>query len=377
MRSEPNHIFLSHCSVSPIHPSGAQAVGAFNAAQAALGPLAFEGFGEQVARFRNSFARILNTSPDNIAFTPSTAAALNQVALGYPFGWRDRILTYAHEFPSNYHPWVLAAQRSRARLDVLPNTDPAGAPVSGSPQAWSFADVERLTTKRTRLIALSHVQYTSGFAADLERLGAFCRNRGIDLVIDAAQSLGVLPIEPERYGISAIAASGWKFLLGPHGSGVFYTSPEFRKKLAICGAGAMMMKQSIDYSDLSWNPVETAQRFEPTTPPAAPYAGLAAVAETVFCSQSIAQIRSRTFDLQTVFLNAIDRGKYQPLEFASENRSAICAFRCAKRTHDIVTSARNSGLLLTERGGYLRVAPHITNSEAEMLQAAEILNSVG
>src|SRR5690606_1233177 len=125
------------------------------------------------------------------------------------------------------------------KLRLLPNRRMDGVDRGElpGPSGFSVQDLEELTNSRTRVIALSHVQFTSGFAADLEYLGACCKERSMDLVIDAAQSLGSLPIFPDEMGIAAVAASGWKWLMGPVGSGLLYTSPAFRDRIATTMAG--------------------------------------------------------------------------------------------------------------------------------------------
>ena len=98
-----------------------------------------------------------------------------------------------------------------------------------------------------------------------ERLGEFCRQRAIDLVVDCAQSLGCLPVRPEACHVAALASSGWKWLLGPWASGLLYTSPDFRRKLRPVMAGPGMMRQQLDYLDHRWNPHVDGRLFEYST----------------------------------------------------------------------------------------------------------------
>src|SRR5690606_41035523 len=119
-----------------------------------------------------------------------------------------------------------------------------------------------MVNDRTRMIVISHVQFVSGYAADLEKLGVFCNERGIELVVDGAQSLGSLPIDVEKYHISALCGSGWKWLRGPMGIAPFYTSPEMREKLALTVVGAETMVQGTNFLNHDWNPHPSASRFE-------------------------------------------------------------------------------------------------------------------
>ena len=257
--SKKEALFLSHCSVSRLHPLAHKAACEFLDAQAREGVVLYNTFNRHRTRFRRAFAELMKCQPKDIAFTVNTASALGFVSSGYPFQKGDKIISYVHEYPSNYYPWMLAAKKHELELDLIPDSDPEGNLPTDRPRGFNLADLESRIDRRTKIVALSHVQFTSGFAADLQEIGDLCRQKGVDLVIDAAQSLGSLPVYPEKWGISAVASSGWKWLLGPGGSGVFYTSEEFRDKLEFTIAGPDMMKQGFDYLDHSWTPKTDAQ----------------------------------------------------------------------------------------------------------------------
>ena len=182
-------------------------------------------------RFHRNFGQLFKTSPENISMMTNTSESLSMIANGYPLEAGDQIISYVNEYPANHYPWVMQAKRRGVELILLSDVDPVQesrpytSPIPDQfARSWSFKELESRVTDRTRIIALSHVQFTSGFAADLPRLGEFCQSKGIDLVIDAAQGLGCLPIYPEEYGISCVASAGWKWLLGPPGTGVLYLS---------------------------------------------------------------------------------------------------------------------------------------------------------
>ncbi len=128
-----------------------------------------------------------------------------------------------------------------------------------------MAELEKKVSPKTRIIALSHVQFTSGYTADLQKLGSFCKERNIDLVIDGAQSVGCLPLYPEECNVAAVAVSSWKWLMGPFGAGLLYTSAEFRKKIEVTMVGSSSMQQGLEYLDHSWNPHVDGRKFEYST----------------------------------------------------------------------------------------------------------------
>ena len=123
------------------------------------------------------------------------------IANGYPFEPGDQIISYVNEYPANHYPWVIQAQRRGVELILLSDSaieqeqrEGAGPIPDSFAKGWSFDELESKITPKTKVIALSHVQFTNGFAADLSKLGELCQSHGIDLVIDAAQGLSLIHI---------------------------------------------------------------------------------------------------------------------------------------------------------------------------------------
>lgn len=240
-----------------------------------------------------------------------------------------------------------------------------------------MSDLEQLCTDRTRVVAISHVQFASGFGADLAELGAFCKERGIDLIVDAAQSLGCLPVYPEEYGISAVAASGWKWLLGPKGAAILYTSEQLRNKLTPTMAGPGMMEQMFDYLDHSWAPFSDGRMFEYSTIPWDHIAALTMVVEDVFNRYPIEAIRDEVFRLQDLFLDHLDPDYFNVQRFDHKNRSGIIVFLPQHDPRKMAGKLTEKGVVVTERAGCLRLAPHFYLDDEEIIEAAITCNEYG
>ena len=383
-----NHVkFLAYCSVSPLNRPAAERAKKFIDRQMEIGRgMLFEYVGEDnvAVRFHRNFAKLLKTEPENISMTTNTSEAISMIANGYPFEPGDEIISYVNEYPANHYPWVLQTQRRETKLVLLEDVDPVQADrdyVSEIPakfaRSWSMEQLESKITDRTRLIALSHVQFTSGYAADLRKLGQLCKERGIDLVIDAAQGLGCLPIYPDEFGISCVASAGWKWLLGPAGTGVMYTSPEFREKVAITMSGADHMKQDTDYLNHAWDPHPCGRKFEYSTVSYALLDGLSYGLETVFLPNSMESIWSHNLSLQELALEKLDFGKYQPVVHAEGNRSGILALiPKVSDAKSINKRLESENIIITPRDGYLRFAPHLCTTEDEVCEAVDSLNQV-
>jgi selenocysteine lyase/cysteine desulfurase len=385
--SKRNIDFLGYCSVSPLNQPAADRAKYFIDRQSAVGRgMLFEYVGEEhvAHRFHRNFGQLLKTSPDNITMTTNTSEALCMIANGYPFEPGDEIISYVNEYPANHYPWVIQAQRRGVKLILLSDVEmpqsagPGSGPVPDSfARAWSFAELESRVTDRTRMIALSHVQFTSGFAADLPALGEFCQQKGIDLVIDAAQGMGCLPVYPEACGIACVATAGWKWLLGPVGTGVMYTSSEFREKIEITMAGADHMLQDTEYLDHTWNPATTGKKFEYSTVSYALLDGLSVGLEEIFLPHSMETIRDHNFGLQDLALSKLDFSKYQPVLHLPQHRSGILALIPKVSTaKQISAQLDEQKIIITPRDGYLRFAPHLCTTEDEIERAVDALNRV-
>ncbi|MBF0275548.1 MAG: aminotransferase class V-fold PLP-dependent enzyme, partial [Nitrospinae bacterium] len=228
---------------------------------------------------------------------------------------------------------------------------------------------------KTKVIAISHVQFTSGFKTDLQKLGLFCKEHNIDLIVDAAQSLGCLPLYPEEWNVSAVVSSGWKWLMGPIGTGILYTSPQLREKLNITMAGADMMKQGQDYLNHTWQPLHCGGLFEYSTVSISLLAGLDVCIREISLKYGIENVFKENQRLQKLFLDGLNNKDIRPVIFSEENRSGILALDCKKDPNMMMKELYKKGIICTSRGNYLRFAPHIYNSDEEVCRLLAFLNT--
>lgn len=372
------HVFLLACSASLLPAVALERMVAAAHDQAVSGGLVFGAYNETLDRFHRTAGQLLGTAPANVSFQRNTTEGLSLIAGGYPFRSGDEVVTYVHEYPANHYPWQNLARRG-IRLVELPNVAHSGDPdANGRPYAFSLDDLERLITPRTRVIALSSAQFTSGFAVSIEPLAEICRHHGIDLVLDAAQSLGAAPLRPDEYGIAAVAASGWKWLLGPIGSGLLYTSPALRDKLEHVVVGAETMMQGFDYLDHSWSPHTSAKRFEYATASPALVAALEASIAGIHLRYGVEAIRAEILRLQDLLISALDPALFIAPRPAPVNRSGILGVVPRQGTpEDLVQGLLARGFAASARGGYVRIAPHFFITDEEIARLAQAMNELG
>lgn len=366
-------IFLSHCGLSPLYPGSRKVMHELIDYHASQGDALFrDHYMQTLDEAHTLFGQYFNTRPENIAMVRNTTEAMSMIANGYPWEEGDELVLYEHEYPANFYPWV--NQRSKGvRIRTLRNHMPFHKIPTHLPGRWDWEELERTVNDKTRMIVMSHVQFVSGFAADLEKLGQYCADRNIDFIVDGAQSIGALPIDVEKFNIAGLSGSGWKWMRGPMGIAPFFTSPALREKMALTIVGAETMVQGTDFLNHDWNPHQSARRYEYATSSAYLVAGLNRALKEVFLVWDSQQLIDRLVHLQDHFLHHLNRSDFIPLLWAPENRSGILSL-FHPRAEDAVAYLYAKGIVVSSRGGFIRIAPHYYNSEVEMEYLAENLN---
>lgn len=166
---------------------------------------------QRVEEVRARVARFFNADASEIAFTKNTSEGLNIAANAIPLQAGDNVLLVAGDHPNNAYAWLNLRRKGVDVRFVELRGDIADA-----------ATFEPHVDDRTRVITLSHVTFHAGQRHDIATIGRLCKSRGIHLVVDAMQSVGILPIDVRGMGISVLSAGCHKGLLVPQGLGVLY-----------------------------------------------------------------------------------------------------------------------------------------------------------
>lgn len=208
---------------------------------------------ERVERVRARAAAFLGARADELAFTKNTSEGLNIAANAIDFAPGDNVLLIEGDHPNNAYAWLNLKRRGvEVRFVRLEG---------GVADAALFAPH---VDARTRAISLSHVTFHAGHRHDVADIGRLCRERGIYLVVDAMQSVGVLPVDVKAMGVSMLAAGCHKGLLVPQGLGLLYVDAALTELrpvyLATAGLARPPADLIADPDDLALR--EDAGRFE-------------------------------------------------------------------------------------------------------------------
>lgn len=178
-----------------------------------IGPGLYEGLGEDWKRVRELFAQLCKCDPSEIGLMRSTGEGMNVALAGVDWQRGDEIITTQLEHPCLFSPMALLNNRHGVVTRVV-DIGHGGGDVLGT--------IEAAITPKTRMIAISHVQWSSGAVMPLKAISAMARKRGILTVIDAAQGVGQVDLDLPDLGVDAYAMAGQKWLCGPGGTGALY-----------------------------------------------------------------------------------------------------------------------------------------------------------
>jgi isopenicillin-N epimerase len=170
-------------------------------------------------------AALLDCDADGLVYPRNTTEAMNFVANGLDWTAGDHIVTTNHEHIGGLCCWQLVAARHRLELSQV---DIGAAPTD---PAAVFNALTAAVSERTRLMSVSHVNFTTGFVMPVRELSHWCRERGIIFVVDGAHPPGMMRVSIRDMGPDFYASSPHKWLLAPQGTGLLYMRKEWRTKL--------------------------------------------------------------------------------------------------------------------------------------------------
>jgi selenocysteine lyase/cysteine desulfurase len=231
-----------------------------------------------------------------------------------------------------------------------------------------------LIDERTRVAALSFVEFASGFRNDLATIGRRCRERGVLFVVDAIQGLGALKLDVEACSIDALSADAHKFLLGPDGVALFYVSRRAMERVKPTLVGWLSVADPEDFSNLDQPYAPTARRYESGALNTAGVAGLGAAID-LFLQTGVEIIESYLIDLTDYLCERLaERGYRIVSSRRAGEKSAVVCCRHERHTADaLYRLLDDKRIITTPRLGRLRISPHFYNTREDLDQLLQAL----
>ena len=352
-------VYLNHAGVAPLCRAAANAMKRLADDVCEFGSLHYSEWEDAYDGLRDAAAKLIHAHASEIAIVKNTSEGIATVAMGLDWRPGDRVVGFREEFPANFYPW----QRLEAR---------------GVKVTWLsiYDPLDRIeeACRGARLLAISFVQYLSGYRGDLNAIGDICRRHDCFFMVDAIQGMGAFPLDVEAAHIDALAADGHKWMLGPEGCGILYVRRDRQDSIEPVEFGYTNIANYADYGSRHTDLRKDAGRYEPGTLNTIGIFGLRAALEFILAVgvDGIGSQVQETADL--IAKGAVEKG----YEILGQRTPATGAGIVAIRkpgldNRAIVTHLKENGLIAAARSEWIRLSPHFYISPDDIGRLVENL----
>lgn len=321
-----------------------------------------EAYFDNPNKIRASIAQLIGARPEEIALT--TGASTGMAAVAYGLAWKsgDEIITAKGEFPLQYTTWKPMEQREGLKVKIVAPSD----------RFITAEDLIAALSPRTRLVSVSLVRFDDGSMVDAAEIAAACHAQGALLLLDASQCCGGIPMDVTKLGADFLVCAGYKWLLGPYGTGFFWAKSEHTANMRpgpfywTAAEGANHFG-SLVFSDPKaaagarrWDAAETASYFN-----------LAAMAESL---EFVLRMKPETVAahnraLIEMMFERLPKDRCVPASpLGGERRGPYGCFcaRTPEKTVALYERLRAENIIVSLREGNLRISPHVFNTERDI-----------
>jgi selenocysteine lyase/cysteine desulfurase len=347
--------YLNHAASSPLPRRSAEALRSYVNDRECVFRMYQEGRQDfDVSGLRARLGALLGVPADSLAFVPTTTDGISGILRGIDWRPGDNLVVPADEFPG-----VLNAALHLRRQGVEVRLVPVAEHLE-----WSRVDAT--VDRRTRAVVASHVHWQTGHRLDLAELSQVCRRVDALSIVDAIQSLGQLPVEPQVAGIDVLVAGSYKWLMAIPGTAVLYASDRALAEIAPDRAGWKGAQTSAPPSPrLEWN--RDATRFQVGGPCDPTLITLEHSVELLL-ELGAGAIAAHLRRLQDRLIAGLPERLRVNSSLEPRDRSGILFLTTGSREQDdaLVKGLTAAAVIVARRGDGIRVSPHWHNTPADM-----------
>jgi selenocysteine lyase/cysteine desulfurase len=308
---------------------------------------------------RTATSKLLECPISDVCVSSSATEILCSLAWAIAPKKGKNIVSTKASFPSTVYPWKRVAEEFGAEIKLAPHD----GNYYTKPE-----DILSLIDEKTAVVTISHVEYACGQRYDLKSFAKAAHDVGALFIVDATQSMGMVPINARDTGADAIVASGYKWLRGTYGAAVGYIAPEIQT----LSPGIIGFRSHKDIWNMKAERLEfpeDASRFEFTTIHFGAALGLAASIDEIN-NLGIQKVWAHDLELTGFLIEGVLKSGLKIASPTDDNeRSAIVSIKVPTGfdTEHIVKQLQDEyGILVTNRSGFLRVSPHIDNTTEQI-----------
>ena len=321
-------------------------------------------------RLRASLTTMIGAKPSEIALTTGASTGMAAVALSIDWKPGDEVITATDEFPLQHATWKPMEAREGLTLKTVAPRD----------RFITADDLIQAITPRTRVVSVSHVRFDDGTLIDASRLAAACHAHGALLVLDVSQSCGAMPLDVAALGADFMVCAGYKWLFGPYGTGFLWVRSEHLSAVRR-GPFNWAAQDAATFSALNFvdpEPARGARRWDAAESATHFNFNLTAMDAAVAFGLHVGPASVREHNLRLIqFL--FDRLPHHcipasPLDPAQRGPYGCFTGPTAEETVALYKRLRTENVVVSMRGGRIRVSPHLFNSTDDIDRLVRIAN---
>jgi selenocysteine lyase/cysteine desulfurase len=358
--------YLNHASAAALPQPVVEAMTRYLTERGMLGSEALIDWDADSERVRKVAAHFIGAHRDEVVFTSSISHGLNIVAAGLDWEAGDNLICAETEFVANVYPWTNLRRRG-VEVRFAPARD----------NRILVEDVASLMDHRTRLVAISFVEFSTGYRNDLKALASLCHERGAFLCVDGIQGLGALRFSVTETPVDFLAAHAAKWMLGPIGAAFLYVRRDRLPRLDPVMTGWRSVVHRNDYFCYDSPLREGGERFEAGSLNAVGLVGMEAAMEMLL-SVGLANIEARILDLNDYLVAGLQAHGCTittPIAHRSERSGIICFRHPELEPATLAERLRAAEVLVSLRGDVIRVSPHFFSNEEDLDRLLDVLTS--
>jgi cysteine desulfurase/selenocysteine lyase len=347
-------VYMNHAAVAPLSFRVRDAVDRYLTRRALKGIEPYPWIMKTVQETRELLAQMIHARPDQMGFVMNTSDGLNIIAQGLDWKPGDRVLINDLEFPANAYPF-LNLKRCGVCVDVIKAQNYKLTP----------GEIGACLSNKTKLVALSHVQFATGAKADLTTIGKICRDRDILFAVDTIQSLPHCSIDVERDKIDFLSNGSHKWMMASEGAAFIFAGDRAIERIHQASLGWTSVDDPFDFT-LRPDELRTgAARFENGT---LNFSGITALNASLkfFFEYGLKEIERNVLDLSGYLINRLEQRGVEVITPKNEHEHAgIVSFNFPD-AEKVFERLHKQNIILSLRQGHLRVSPHFYNMEEEI-----------
>ena len=352
---------------------------ALRAAQAAIADKKFPqhrleaSFFEVPNRLRANLAQLIGGKPDEVAVT--TGASAGAIAVAHALDWKpgDEVITAVREFPLQYTTWKPMEKRVGLTVKIVEPRD----------RFLTADDLIAAITPKTKIMSVSMVRFDDAVMLDATKLSAACHAQGALLLLDISQCCGAVPLDVRALGADVLICAGYKWLLGPYGTGFFWIKHELLAQLRPEPFNWMAIPGSDNFSNLNFadpQPADSAKRWDAPEWASHYNFNLVGIDASVDFLVRIgpAAVQQHNRNLIEFMYERLPKDRCvpaSPRDPAQRGPYGCFKARTPEKTLEMYQKLRGENVIVSLREGNIRVSPYLYNSERDIDRLISVITA--